>query len=147
MQHLAGTPEYPAYSPSALQLVVTEQGRKLYKNWAHKVPRHRKFKLSLGFGQKNLYEGILRGDKDKHLDWARRASLYGEYHFQYIMLLLKIKRNIVILFTYFFGKKKINLKILICVVPPLVTVFICWWLSAVSHDSDVTRTTCQQLCK
>ena len=79
MRPLAGTPESPASSPSALQPVVTEQGRKLYKNMARKVTRHRKFKLSLGFGQKYLYkEGIWRRDESRHLDVARRASLYGE---------------------------------------------------------------------
>jgi hypothetical protein len=58
MRSLAGTPESPSSSPSALQPVVTEQGRKLYKNMARKETRHRKFKLSLVFGQKNIYEDI-----------------------------------------------------------------------------------------
>ena len=55
MRPLAGTPESPASSPIALQRVVTEQGTKLYKNMARKETRHRKFKLSLGFGQQYLY--------------------------------------------------------------------------------------------
>ena len=78
MQPLAGTPESPASSPSALQPVVTEQARKLYKNMARKETRHRKLQLSLGFGQKYRYKGIWRPDESRHLDWARHASLYGE---------------------------------------------------------------------
>ena len=93
LRPLAGTPEFPASSPSAMQPVVTESGRKLYKNLARKKKRHRKFKLSLGFGQKYIYEGNWRPDKSRHLDWARRASLYGgkwsfsikkKFHFVYI---------------------------------------------------------------
>ena len=78
MQPLAGNSESPASSPSALQPVVTEQGRQLYKNMARKVTRHGKFKLSLGFGQKYKYpyEGIWGTDKSRHLDWSRHASLY-----------------------------------------------------------------------
>ena len=75
--------------------------------------RHRKFELSLVFGQKYIYEGIWRGDEDRHLDWARRASLHGEnvilvskinkYDFLYIILLLKI--NVILSYIYaFFGK-------------------------------------------
>ena len=41
---------------------------------ARKVTRHRKFKLSLGFGQKYLYEGIWGPDEDRHLDLAKRAT-------------------------------------------------------------------------
>ena len=53
-------------------------------NMARKETRHRKFKLSLGFVQKYLYEGSWRGDKDKHLDWARHAALYGgKWSFNY----------------------------------------------------------------
>ena len=77
-QPLAGTSESSASSPSTLQPVVTEQRWKLHKNRARKVTRHRKFKLSLGFGQKYLYERIWRPDKPRHLDWAKHASLYGE---------------------------------------------------------------------
>ena len=44
---------------------------------ARKETRHKKFKLSVGFGQKYLYEGIWQPDKSRHLDWARRAALYG----------------------------------------------------------------------
>ena len=57
----------------------------------------------------------------KNPDWARRASLKGgkmiilvskinKYHFLYIFLFLKIKRNIVILFMHFLVKKKKNPK-------------------------------------
>ena len=54
---LAGTPESPASSPSALQPVVTGQERKLYKNMARIETRHIKFKLSLGF-DKNIYMSV-----------------------------------------------------------------------------------------
>ena len=59
------------------QPVVTKQGRKLHKNRVHKVAKHRKFKLYLGFGQGYVYEGIWRSDYDRHLAWAKRASHYG----------------------------------------------------------------------
>ena len=60
------------------QPVVTKQGGKLHKNRARKVTRHRKFKLSLGFGQGYVYEGIWQSDYKRHLAWAKRASLYRE---------------------------------------------------------------------
>ena len=56
MRPLAGTSESPASSPSALQPVVTKQGGKVQNSQARKVMKHRKFKHSLGFGQKYLYE-------------------------------------------------------------------------------------------
>ena len=59
------------------QPVVTKQGRKLHKNKVHKVAKHRKFKLNLGFGQGYVYEGIWQSDYDRHLAWAKRASHYG----------------------------------------------------------------------
>ena len=77
MRPLAGSSECPASSPSALQPVVTKQQTKLHNNRARKETRHRKFKLSLDFCQKYLYEGIWRPAKPKHLDWAKHASLYG----------------------------------------------------------------------
>ena len=55
MRPLAGTPESPASSPSALHPVVTGQWEKLHTNMALKVTRHRKFKLTLGFVQTYLY--------------------------------------------------------------------------------------------
>ena len=88
MQPLAGTPESPASSPSALQPVVTEQGRKLYKNMARKETRHRNFKLSLVFGQKYLYEGIWQPDKSRNLYVPHFTGENG--HFLYIILLMKI---------------------------------------------------------
>ena len=76
MRPLAGTPESPASSPSALQSV--EQGRKFYKNMLHKETSRRQFKLYIGFGQKYLNEGNWRPEKSRHLDWARHALLNGE---------------------------------------------------------------------
>jgi hypothetical protein len=73
MQPLAGSSESPGSSTSALQPIVTEQGKKLFKNMARKEMRHRKVKLSLGFGQKYLYEGIWRPDKSRHLNWTGHA--------------------------------------------------------------------------
>ena len=68
MQPLAGTPESPASSPSALQPVVTKQGGK-----ARKVTRHRKFKLSLGFGQKYLYMKVFGGQTNPDISTGRDA--------------------------------------------------------------------------
>ena len=48
--------------------------------------RHRKFKLSVGVGQKYLYEGNW-SDEDRHLDWPKRASLYGGKWSIYIVII------------------------------------------------------------
>ena len=77
MRPLAGTSESPASSPSTLQPVVTKPGGKLQNSQARKVMKHRKFKLSLGFGQKYLYVGNWRSDESRHLAWPKNASLYG----------------------------------------------------------------------
>ena len=54
------------------------------------------------------------------------VSKINKYHFLYIILLMKIKLNIVILFTHFWeeNKNKKNLKNLICVIATVVTVLI-----------------------
>ena len=114
MRPLAGRSESPASSPSVLQRVVTKQRRKLHKNRAHKVTRHRKFNFSLGFGQKYLYESVWGPDEDRHLDLAKVPHFTGKmvnlvskidkYQFLYTILLLKILRNIAILFTHLLVK-------------------------------------------
>ena len=98
MQPLVGTPESPASSPNALQPVVSKQEGKLRKNKACKVTRNKKIKLSVGFGQKYLYEGIWRSDKDGLGETCLTlrgkmvilVSKIDKYQYLYIILVLKI---------------------------------------------------------
>ena len=90
------------------------RGESFTRTWHVKKRDTEKFKFSLGFGQKYLYEGIWQPDesdistgRDMPHNTGKNCHLLSKiykYHFLYIILLMKIKRNIVILVTHFLVK-------------------------------------------
>ena len=96
--------------------MITEQERKLYKIMARKETRHRKVKFLFRFWSKISKWWFLaaRQIQTSRLgktcltlrgEMAILVSKINKYHFLYIILLIKIKRNIVILATHFLVKK------------------------------------------
>ena len=105
---------------------------KLNKNRARKETKQRNFKHSLGFWVGISIWKYLAGEMCLIL-----VSKINEYYFLYINLLLKILRNIDILFTivlvkFFFLKPKES--ILCCHSSGHSIIF--WWLSAVTHSHE-----------